>query len=65
MKTSISVKIVIFKVYLLKTVKITSFCHQKQKNSTLIDKNLRTASFHPILMFYTILESGDKANENG
>jgi hypothetical protein len=56
---------VIFKVYLLKTVKITSFCHQKRKNSTLIDKNLRTASFHPILMFYTILESGDKANENG
>ncbi len=28
-------------VNLLKTVKITYFCHQKWKNSTLIDKNLR------------------------
>jgi len=29
-------------VNLLKTVKITYFCHQKWKNSTLIDKILRT-----------------------
>jgi len=56
---------VTFWVYLLKTVKITYFCHQKWKNSTLIDKNQNFASFHPILMFYTILELGDKANDNG
>ena len=35
-------KIVTFCVNLLKMVKITYFCHQKWKNSTLIDKNLRT-----------------------
>ena len=44
MKTDIAVKIVTFKVNWLKTVKITYFCHQKWKNSTLIDKNLRTLS---------------------
>jgi hypothetical protein len=42
MKTDIAVKIGTFKVNLLKTVRITYFCHQKWKNSTLIDKNLRT-----------------------
>jgi len=42
MKTDIAMKNCDFWVNLLKTVKIPYFCHLKWKNSTVIDKNLRT-----------------------
>jgi hypothetical protein len=66
MKTDIAVKNCDFLGYFTKTVKIPFFCHQKWKNSTVIEnKSQNFASFHLILMFYTILESEDKANDNG
>jgi hypothetical protein len=68
MKTDIAVKNCDFLgySYFTKNGKDSFFCHQKWKNSTVIDnKSQNFASFHPIFMFYTILESEDKANDNG